>query len=86
MITRPCGATGGSVWAELRTGDGRALPPCLRREIEREFLRLGTRAGADRRRRSRARHRRGGAGRQMMPTQPKVALLAKLGGIGTELV
>ena len=26
--------------AELRTGNGRALPPCLRREIEREFLRL----------------------------------------------
>jgi len=25
---------------ELRTGDGRELPPCLRREIEREFKRL----------------------------------------------
>ena len=25
---------------ELRTGDGRELPPCLRREIEREFRRL----------------------------------------------
>jgi transposase len=69
---------------ELRTGDGRALPPCLRREIEREFLRLElvleqiVAVEAE---------------RDVAVAVPatndadaaKVAQLARLGGIGTEL-
>lgn len=70
--------------AELRTGDGRALPPCLRREIEREFLRLELvleQIGAVEAERDAA---------VAVPAADdadaaKVALLARLGGIGTEL-
>ena len=70
--------------AELRTGNGRALPPCLRREIEREFLRLelvleqivAVEAERDT---AVAAPAAGDA------DAAKVALLAKLGGIGTEL-
>jgi transposase len=70
--------------AELRTGDGRELPPCLRREIEREFLRLelvleqivAVEAERDT---AVAAPAAGDA------DAAKVALLAKLGGIGTEL-
>jgi transposase len=70
--------------AALRTGDGLELPPCLRREIEREFKRLelvleqieATEAERD-----------------TVAATPaaedvdaeKVQLLVKLGGIGTEL-
>jgi transposase len=69
---------------ELRTGDGRELPPHLRREIEREFKRLelvleqiaATEAERD--------------AAVAAPTADDadaamVARLAKLGGIGTEL-
>ena len=69
---------------ELRTGDGRELPPRLRREIEREFKRLelvleqieATEAERD--------------AAVTMPAADdadaaKVVQLAKLGGIGTEL-
>src|SRR5215211_2849225 len=69
---------------ELRTGDGRELPPRLRREIEREFKRLelvleqieATEAERD--------------AAAMQPVAgdtdaAKVTLLAKLGGIGIEL-
>jgi transposase len=70
--------------AELGTGDGRALPPCLRREIEREFLRLelvleqivAVEAERDTAVVAPAANDADAA---------KVALLAKLGGIGTEL-
>ena len=70
--------------AELGTGDGRALPPCLRREIEREFLRLelvleqivAVEAERDTAVAAPAADDADAA---------KVALLAKLGGIGTEL-
>ncbi len=70
--------------AELRTSDGRALPPCLRREIEREFLRLelvleqivAVEAERDTAVAAPAANDADAA---------KVALLAKLGGIGTEL-
>ena len=70
--------------AELRTGDGRALPPRLRREIEREFGRLelvleqiqAVEAERD-------------AAAAVPAAQdadaPAVARLAKLGGNGTEL-
>ncbi|WP_253187713.1 transposase, partial [Roseomonas sp. TAS13] len=68
----------------LRTGDGRVLPPCLRREIEREFLRLElvleqiVTVEAER-----------DAAVAAPATDDadvaKVALLARLGGIGTEL-
>ena len=70
--------------AELRTGDGRALPPCLRREIEREFLRLElvleqiVAVGAKR-------DTAVAAPAANDADAAKVALLAKLGGIGTEL-
>jgi transposase len=70
--------------AELRTGDGRELPPRLRREIEREFKRLelvleqieAVEAERD--------------AAAMQPVAgdtdaAKVTLLAKLGGIGIEL-
>jgi transposase len=68
----------------LRTGDGRALPPRLRREVEREFLRLELVlkqiAVVE-------------AERDTAVTTPslddadapRVALLARLGGIGPEL-
>ena len=70
--------------AELRTGDGRVLPPCLRREIEREFLRLELvleQIAAVEAERDAA---------VALPAADdadaaKVALLARLGGIGTEL-
>lgn len=69
---------------ELRTGDDRDLPPRLRREIEREFLRLELvleQIAASE------------AERDAAVAQPvaedadveKVAQLSKLGGIGTEL-
>jgi transposase len=69
---------------ELRTGDGRALPPCLRREIEREFLRLelvleqivAVEAERDTAVAAPAADDADAA---------KVVLLARLGGIGTEL-
>jgi transposase len=70
--------------AELRTGDGRELPPRLRRQIEREFKRLelvleqieAVEAERD--------------AAAMEPVAgdadaAKVTLLAKLGGIGIEL-
>ncbi|CAM4278242.1 Transposase [Roseomonas mucosa] len=68
----------------LRTGDGLVLPPCLRREIEREFLRLEL---------VREQIVAVEAERDTAVAAPatddadvaKVALLAKLGGIGTEL-
>ncbi len=70
--------------AELRTGDGRVLPPCLKREIEREFLRLELvleQIAAVEAERDAA---------VALPAADdadaaKVALLARLGGIGTEL-
>jgi transposase len=70
--------------AELRTGDGRPLPPCMRREIEREFLRLelvleqilAVEAERD-------------TAVAVLAADDvdaaKVSLLARLGGIGTEL-
>ena len=70
--------------AELRTGDGRALPPCLRRKIEREFLRLElvleqiVAVEAER-------NTAVAAPAANDADAAKVALLAKLGGIGTEL-
>jgi transposase len=69
---------------ELRTGDGRALPPLLRREIEREFLRLELvleqieAAEAER-------DTAVAAASLDDADAPKVALLTRLGGIGTEL-
>jgi transposase len=69
---------------ELRTGDGRALPPLLRREIEREFLRLELvleQIAAVEAERDTA----VAAASLDDADAPKVALLARLGGIGTEL-
>jgi transposase len=70
--------------AELRTGDGRELPPRLRREIERELKRLElvleqVEAIEAERDAAVAVPAAGDA------DVAKVALLSKLGGIGTEL-
>jgi transposase len=70
--------------AELRAGDGRALPPRLRREIEREFGRLELvleQIEAVEAERDAA----VAAPAADDADAPKVAQLAKLGGIGTEL-
>ena len=70
--------------AELRAGDGRALPPRLRREIEREFGRLELvleQIEAVEAERDAA----AAAPAADDADAPKVAQLAKLGGIGTEL-
>lgn len=69
---------------ELRTGDGRALPPRLRQEIEREFGRLELvleQIGAVEAERDDA----VAAPAADDADATKVALLARLGGIGTEL-
>ena len=69
---------------ELRTGDGRDLPPRLRREIEREFTRLELVLEQI----AAAEAERDAAVAQLMAEDAdveKVALLSKLGGIGTEL-
>jgi transposase len=70
--------------AELRTGDGRELPPRLRREVEREFRRLELvleqiEAIEAERDAAVAEPAAGDA------DAAKVTLLARLGGIGTEL-
>ena len=70
--------------AELRTGDGRELPPRLRREIERELKRLELvleQIGTIEAERDTA--VAGSAAEDA--DAAKVAQLAKLGGIGTEL-
>ena len=70
--------------ADLRAGDGRALPPRLRREIEREFGRLELvleQIEAVEAERDAA----VAAPAADDADAPKVAQLAKLGGIGTEL-
>jgi transposase len=69
---------------ELRTGDGRALPPRLRQEIEREFGRLELvleQIGSVEAERDAA----VAAPAADDAVVAKVALLARLGGIGTEL-
>jgi len=69
---------------ELRTGDGRALPPRLRREIEREFRRLELvleHIEASEAERDAA----AAAPAAEDADAGKVALLSRLGGIGTEL-
>ena len=69
---------------ELRTGDGRALPPRLRREIEREFRRLELvleHIEASEAERDAA----AAAAAAEDADAGKVALLSRLGGIGTEL-
>jgi transposase len=74
-------------WARLdalRTGDGHPLPACLRREIERELKRLALvleqidAVEAEREAAVETPRREDGEA-------AKIALLAKLGGIGTEL-
>ena len=70
--------------AELRTGDGRTLPPCLYREIEREFNRLELvleRIEAVEAERDAALVEPAPADRDAA----KGGLLARLGGIGVEL-
>ena len=69
---------------ELRTGDGRELPPCLRREIEREFRRLELvleQIAASETERDATIE--APAAEDVDAT--KVAQLSKLGGIGPEL-
>ncbi|WP_207541283.1 transposase [Sabulicella rubraurantiaca] len=69
---------------ELRTGDGRALPPRLRQEIEREFGRLELvleQVGAVEAERDAA----VAAPAADDADVAKVAMLARLGGIGNEL-
>jgi transposase len=69
---------------ELRTGDGRTLPPRLRREIEREFRRLELvleHIEASEAERDAA----AAAPAAEDADAGKVALLSRLGGIGTEL-
>ena len=71
-------------WARLdalRTGDGHPLPACLRREIERELKRLALvleQIDAERETAVETPRREDGEA-------AKMALLAKLGGIGTQL-